>query len=123
MCAAVVAHGDAAPVLEAIEHVFDFMALLVESFIIFDKVFAVAARRNARLCTSGPECRPEPVAVISPVGQHLFGGWQPVGQDGGTFIIAGLPFSQNHGGRLTVAVTDRRQFGVQAALRATDTAG
>lgn len=73
MGAAVVAHGDAPPVFDASEHVFDFVALLVESFVIFDEGFAVAAGRNARLCTPGPECRPEPVAVISPVGQHLFG--------------------------------------------------
>lgn len=55
MGAAVVAHGDAAPVFESPEHVLDFMALFVESFVIFNESFTVAAGRNARLGALGAQ--------------------------------------------------------------------
>lgn len=45
--AAVVAHGDAAPVFDATEHDLDFVALLVERFVIIDGLLAVLAWRDA----------------------------------------------------------------------------
>jgi len=47
MGAAVVAHGDAAPVLEFSEHVLDFVALAVERGVVAGLDFAITARRDA----------------------------------------------------------------------------
>ena len=43
MCASVVAHGDAAPVLEAAEHVLDAVALSVEGLVVRDRDLAALA--------------------------------------------------------------------------------
>ncbi len=41
MGAAVVAHGDPAPVFETPEHILDFMALFIEGFVVRDLELAV----------------------------------------------------------------------------------
>ena len=53
MCAAIIAHGNAAAVLEATEHVFDLVALPVErSFIsVLDLAVFVTIRSDFRLPT------------------------------------------------------------------------
>ncbi len=48
MSAAVVTHGDAAPVFDFGEHVLDFMTLFVELLIVTDTASAVFAGWNAR---------------------------------------------------------------------------
>lgn len=107
MRATVIAHGDAPPVFEPSEHIFDFVALLVEGFVIFNQDFPVAAGRDAGLCSSGAQGGPEPVAVIAPINQHLFCGGQLIQQDGCAFVIASLSFGQNHRKGFAVAITNR----------------
>ncbi len=48
MRTAVIAHGNAAPVFDFGEHVFDLVAFFVEFFVITDAAFAVLARWDAR---------------------------------------------------------------------------
>ena len=49
MCATVITSCDAAPVFEFSEHVLDLVALLVESFVVFDLYLSVLLGRDARL--------------------------------------------------------------------------
>ncbi len=65
----------------------------------------------------------EPVAVIAPTGDHEFCVRQG-GQDGrGAAIVADLAFGEQQYQGLALAVADRVQFRVQAALGAADAPG
>src|SRR5437764_14706450 len=77
--AAVVAGGDAAPVLEFGEHVLDFVALLIERLVIGQRDFPALGGRNARLGASFGESFSKPIAVIAPISDQG-GGWRQVGK-------------------------------------------
>lgn len=90
MGASVVAHGDAPPVFEPSEHVFDFMPLLVQDTIIFVLHFAVFLRRDAGHDAPFDQGRPEPVGIIAAIGKQFVCSWQSVQQCRRTCIIADL---------------------------------
>jgi hypothetical protein len=123
VCAAVIACCDAPPVLEFSEHVFDFMALFVERFIVFDLDFAVRFRRDAGRNTLFHERGPEPVGIIPAIRQQGFCLRQNRQQQSRALVIAHLAFGEQHDDRSSVAIANGMKFRVQAALRATDTAG
>ena len=54
MGAAVIACGDASPVLELGEHVFDLVALAVERFIILQRLLLYRGIRQRQFCASSP---------------------------------------------------------------------
>jgi hypothetical protein len=121
--AAVVAGGDAAPVLEFGEHVLDFVALLIERLVIGQRDFPAFGGRNARLAASFGESFSKPIAVIAPISDQG-GGWRQVGKDQPrTCVIAHLPLAEHEDEGLAAAVTDSVQLRVQAAFRAPDPAG
>lgn len=69
MGTAIIAHGDTPPVLEPSEHVFYFVALFVEFFIVFVLDFAVLLRRGAGRYSLFNQRDPEPVGVITAIRQ------------------------------------------------------
>ena len=73
MGAAVVSGVDAPPIFEPSEHVFDFVALLVEEGVIGDGDLPIGFRRDAggdaALCEGGAE----PIGVLALVGEKLLG--------------------------------------------------
>ena len=75
MCATVIAHGNAPPVLDAPEHVFDFVALFIERFIVDARVFAPLSGRDAGHDSFFDQRRTEPVRVIAPIRQQFFCFW------------------------------------------------
>ena len=71
MGAAVVAGGDAAPVLQAAKHVLDAMALAVERPVIGQRLLTRTRGRDARGNTAFFQRGPEPSAVVAAVAQQL----------------------------------------------------
>lgn len=67
---AVIAQGDATPIFEFAEGVFDFMPLFVESFIVINLFFAVLARGNAWRDIDVAQGLPVPIGVISLIRQQ-----------------------------------------------------
>ena len=73
MGAAVIAGGDAAPVLDPSEDVFDLVALAVEVLVVVVLDLAVLAGRDAWGGALRDQRGAEPVAVIAFVGEQLLG--------------------------------------------------
>lgn len=71
MAAAVIPHGDPAPVLDAIEHDLDLVTLFIDGFAVTQPVLPVLARRDAGGDTPFFQRRPEPVGAIAAVGDQL----------------------------------------------------
>ena len=65
MGAAVVAGGDAPPVLEATEHAFNAVAVLVQVGVVGNRFLAVGAPRDAGGDVPVPQGGPEPVTVVA----------------------------------------------------------
>jgi hypothetical protein len=120
---AVVAHGNAAPVFEAAEYVFDFMASLVKRLAIVVLDLAVFARRDAWGNAALNQCGAEFVAVIATVSEQFLGLWQYVKNQCSAFMVAHVPFREARKNWPGFAVADGVQLGVQAVLRSPNTAG
>lgn len=90
----VIAHGDAAPVLEATEYDLDFMALFVEEFAVARLFPAAFAWRDAGRDASFLQRYPEPVGVVATVSNQICGVRQGRQQASGPSVIAHLPFRQ-----------------------------
>ena len=123
MSATIVASGDAAPVLEAAEHVLDAVADPVDLVVVGVLDLAGLARWDARPDALVFERGAVAVAVVTAVSDENVGRWQRVEQEGGAGVVAHLTFGEQHGDGAALAIADRVQLGVQAALRAPDTAG
>jgi hypothetical protein len=110
MCASIVAGVDTSPVLEPSKHVFDFVTLAIELFIVWYGLFTIGFRRDAGIDFSLGEGFPEPVRIIAPVRQKFFGLWQ-VGQYRLCALeVAHLTFTQQHDQRPTQAIANGVQF-------------
>lgn len=70
MGAAIIAHGDASPILEPPEHIFNLVPLFVYFLIVLDPGFAVLLRRYAGRDATPNQRSPEPVSVISTIRQQ-----------------------------------------------------
>lgn len=123
MSTSIVSGVDAAPVLEASEHVLDAMALAIERTIVRDEYLAIDFRGDARVDAACDECGSEPIGIIASVGEHGFGRRQGLDQDGSALEVAGLPFAQRQSERAAAAVADGVELGGQAATAAPDTSG
>lgn len=73
MGAAVVACVDAAPVLQATEHVFDAVSLAVENGIVRDRYPARAGRGDAGRYSALGQCAAEAIAVLTAVAKQFAG--------------------------------------------------
>ena len=121
--AAIVAHGEAPPVLELGEHVLDFVALLIERLVIGQWDIPAFGRRNARLAASFGESFSKPIAVIASVSDQGEG-WRQIGKDRPrTLMIAHLALAEHEDEGLAAAITDSVELGIQAAFGAPDAAG
>jgi hypothetical protein len=121
--APVVSGVDAAPVLDAAEHVFVFVTLAVERRVVRDGDLAVGFGRDACGDAALRQCVAEPVAVVAFVGDHLLCRWQGIEKQYCAPVIAGLAFGEQHDDGAALAIGDGVQFGVQSAFGAPDTSG
>ena len=65
----------------------------------------------------------EPVRVVASVADEHGCGGHGIEHEGGTLVVAHLPFAQQQDAGSPALVADRVQLGVQAALGASDTSG
>jgi hypothetical protein len=119
----VVSGCDAAAVLEFSEHVFDFVALPVEGFVIVEGLLSVFPAWDAGRDAPFGQLVAEPRAVIASICDQrgrLWQGWQ---QSAGPFVVADLAGGEMEQNRLSGLVANGVQFGVQAAFCTPQTAG
>ena len=79
MCATVITSCDAAPVFEFSEHFLDLVALLVESFIVFDLYFPFLLGRDAGLDAFAFQSLSEPIGIVTAIRQKMLGERQIIG--------------------------------------------
>lgn len=113
---------DTSPVLQPAEHDVDFVAGAVELVPVPDRAGATRATRDAGFGAAVAQRLAEPVGVIAPVGDEHRGGGHGRQHRRCTLIVADLPLGEQQHARATLLVADRVELGVQAALRASDTA-
>ena len=93
MGAAVVSGVDAAPIFESPEHVFDFVALLVEEGVIGDRDLPIGFRGDAggdaALCEGGAE----PIGIVALVGEKFLGLGHGGQHQRRALVIAHLPLA------------------------------
>ena len=106
----VIAGCDPSPVFEFAEHVLDFVALLVERFVVFDLYFPIFLWRDTRLDTLVFQGIPEPIGIVAAIRQKVFGQWQGIDNKSGAFVITHLPFRQQHDDRPAHAIANRVKF-------------
>lgn len=78
MGTSVIAHSDAPPVFKLGKHVLNLMTLFVEVGVVGDESATIFLRGYARRYTFGFQGSSEPVGVITPISNHLFGCGQKV---------------------------------------------
>jgi len=92
--ASVVAGRNAAPVLEAAEHVLDAVALTIQHLVVWQRDLATFGRGNARHNAACGEPGTEAIAVVATI-REQFACWRQGRQDhGGTTVIAHLTFGE-----------------------------
>ena len=123
MGAAVIACGDASPVLELGEHVLDLVALAVERFVIFQRLLAVFGMRDTGDGATLFQAVAEPVAVVAAIGDQRGGLWQVGQKRSGALVVADLPGGEVQQDRPSSLIADSVQLGVQAAFCSSQTAG
>ncbi|TCN19780.1 hypothetical protein EV184_1299 [Sinorhizobium americanum] len=92
MGASVVSGCDASPVFDPAEHVFDPVALFVESGVVFDGLPAISFGRDAR--ENSLFSIAKPVGIIAAIGQELFGLRQVLDENTCALEVADLPFGE-----------------------------
>ena len=114
--ASVVSRRDAAPVLEAAEHVLDAVTLAVEQLVVGQRGLAAFGGRDARGYAARGQRGAEAIAVVATIGEQ-FACWRQCGQHHrGAAVIAHLPFGEQQQEGPPLAVADGVQLGVQAAF-------
>jgi len=104
--AAVISHGDPAPILQFAEHDLDAMALSVEGCVVGMLDFAVLSRRDARHSPTRSERGSEVVAVIATIGNEVFGLRQVTEHQTRSFVVAHLTLRQQQDDGTAFAVTN-----------------
>ncbi len=70
MGAAVVTHGDAAPIFQTPEHDLDFMALFIQGFIVVDRNLAVLFAGDTRRDVPCAQFIADPIGIIASIGKE-----------------------------------------------------
>jgi len=99
------------------------MTLFVERLVVRVLHFAVLFRGDARLDAFFDQGFAELVAVITTIASQRLGLRQGAEHEPCPFMIAHLPGREKQDQGLAIAIGDGMKLGVQAALRAPDTAG
>jgi len=112
MRATVISCCDAAPVFELAEHVFDPVALLVESLAVFDLYLSGLFRRNTGFDASVFQSFPEPTGIEAAIRQKVLGKRQIINDQARTFVIIHLAFRQEHHNRAAYTTANGVELGV-----------
>ena len=106
MVAAVVSGRYAPPILQLAKHVFYFMPLFIQGFVIRDLTFPVFLRGNAGRYPLFQQAIPEPISVITAICKKMFGCGEVAKQLSGTLIIRHLTGRQIHEHRFAKSVAN-----------------
>ena len=112
MCTSVISGCDPSPVFEFTEHVLDFVALLVESFVLFDLYLSVLLGRNTGLDAFVFQSFPEPIGIVAAIRQKMLGKRQIIDDQARIFVITHLAFRQEHHNRATHTIANGMELGV-----------
>ena len=112
MRATVILCCDAAPVFEFTEHVFDLVALFVESLVVFDLYLSVLLGRNTGLDAFVFQSFPEPIGIVAAIRQKMLGKRQIIDDQARIFVITHLAFRQEHHNRATHTIANGMELGV-----------
>ena len=123
MSAAAIAGGDPTPVPELGEHILDLVTPPIQCLVIGKRHLAALGRRNAGCDVLLDKSFPEPVAVVTSVGNQGGARRQRSQDEPSDFMVAHLPFRQQQDDGATRRVADGMELGVQPALRAPNTTG
>ncbi|ETC97777.1 hypothetical protein P792_13440 [Asaia sp. SF2.1] len=92
MGAAVVARGNAAPVLEATEHVLDLVPPAISGLVVRDRHFPALRGRDAWLDASFTQIAPGAIAVVTAIANQVASGGQAWQQQGCALVVTHLTF-------------------------------
>ena len=81
MSASIISGCDTSPVLEFLEHIFDFVSLSIGGFIVGIRVLRFFF---GGALTFVSQSVPEPVGVIAAISQQVFGAWQCIQKNFGS---------------------------------------
>lgn len=123
MCASVMAGGDAAPVFDPAEEIFDLVALSVELLVVEILDLPVLARRDTGGDALVVACGTEPVAVVAFVAEQNLGARQDWKQQGSVFLVAHLAFGEQQNDRPAQPIADSMELGARPVHCAPDTSG
>ena len=123
MRTSVIAHGNSAPVFEPAEHDLYFVSLLIELFVICNRVFSISFGRNAWSYAFIKQCVAKPSSIVASIRKKCFGIRQGVKQLRSAFVLTHLTCCKEQSNRLAGTVADCVQLRVQSAFCAPDTAG
>lgn len=110
MGAAVITHGNSAPILESAEHDFYFVPLFVKLLVIGHWGFPPAPAWNTRRDSFTGQGSAKPVGIISSIRKEFPGLWQRSKQNSGAFVIAYLTAGQMERYRLTGCIAKGMKF-------------
>ena len=106
MSTSVIAHSNSAPVLESAEHDFDFVALFIEFFVIWDRFVSVPLGGNAGSNPLFKQLIPKPSGIVAPVRQECIGIRHGIEQYCRSLVITDLPLGKMKSHRLTGGIAD-----------------
>ena len=98
------------PILQPAKHVFDFMSMFIQGFVISDLSFSVLLWRNAGRDPLFKQAIPEPISVITAIREKVFGRREVIQQLSRPFVIRHLTRCQIHQHRLAIAITNRMKL-------------
>jgi len=118
--AAIIAGGDAPPVLQPAEHDFDPVSPLVAALVVTDGVGPGFAARDAGRDALGLQGVPEPVRIIAPITEQPLSSGKTVQEGGGAGVVADLASGHEQADGASVGIGHGMKLGVHAALGASD---
>ena len=118
-----ITQGDPTPVLESAKHVFYFVPLFIEIFIINYRLFSVLFGRDAGRDASPEQYGSKPIRIITAIRQKLLSARQGIQKHFGPTVITHLTFREHKGKRFALSIAKSMELCVQSPSCASDAAG
>lgn len=119
-CELVVAHGDAAELLELVEEALDQVALSVDLVVDHASQADIALRGDVGGCAGGLDRGDDRAGEVAAIGDHVVGQRHAFDQGRKGRLVGGLARREQQTDRQAVAIHDGVDLGAQSATRTTD---
>ena len=123
MGTSIIAHCNTSPVFDSTKHVFNFVALFIQIFVVGNSYFSGFPGRDARRDASFEQGIAEPIGIISSVSKEFLGLGEGAQQLRSSLVVTCLAGRQQKEDWLALAIANSVKFGVQSAFCPPDTAG